>query len=110
MAMHVYSTTGEPVGFVMETFIYDLRGLPLGRIIGSRVHRFDGSYVGEFFKDMVVAKPDGRPRALLPMAPPPRRVPPSAGFNRRVVLHNGYADAFHLLSAPQPEDWSVAAE
>ena len=47
MAMYVYSTEGEPVGFVFGTDIYDLDGAPLGRIVGCRVHRFDGSYVGE---------------------------------------------------------------
>ena len=60
MAMYVYSIDGDPVGFVFETSIYDLGGNPLGRLVGSRVHRFDGSYVGEWFKDMVVRRPQGR--------------------------------------------------
>src|SRR5688572_25342735 len=36
MAMYVYSTDGDPIGFLFETSIYDLGGTPLGRIIGSR--------------------------------------------------------------------------
>ena len=68
MAMYVYSTAGEPVGFLYETFIHDLEGRPLGRIIGSRVHRFDGSYVGEWFKESVVERPGVSPRPLPPIA------------------------------------------
>ncbi len=70
VAMYVYSTDGEPVGFVFETSIYDLEGVPLGRIVGCRVHRFDGTYVGEWFRDMVVKRPQGRPR-IIPPAPVP---------------------------------------
>ena len=73
MAMYVYSTEGEPVGFLYETFIHDLDGAPLGRIIGSRVHRFDGSYVGEWYKETVVERPGAIARPLPPMTPPPHR-------------------------------------
>ena len=55
MAMYVYSTEGEPVGFVFETYHLRPRGTPLGRIVGCRVHRFDGTYVGEWSRDMVVS-------------------------------------------------------
>ena len=110
MAMYVYSTRGEPVGFVMETFIHTMEGMPVGRIMGSRVHRLDGGYVGEFFKDMVVAKPDGR-RDREDVARPPRRVPPPKSFNKRVVLHNGYEDTFHLLTVAVDEpEYQEAAE
>ena len=71
MAMYVYSTEGEPVGFVFGTDIYDLAGTPLGRIVGCRVHRFDGAYVGEWFRDMVVKRPQGRPRIISAVAAPP---------------------------------------
>ena len=67
MAMYVYSTEGEPVGFVFEMNIYDCDGTPLGRIVGCRVHRFDGTYVGEWFRDMVVRRPQGRPRMIPPV-------------------------------------------
>jgi hypothetical protein len=111
MAMYVYNTKGEPVGFVMETFIHTNDGRPVGRIMGTRVHRFDGSYVGEFFKEMVVSRPEGRPRSILPMKVPPHRVPPPPGYQRRVVLHNGYKDVFHLLAAGSPEEaFAEAAE
>lgn len=97
MAMYVYSTEGEPVGFVFGTDIYDLDGTPLGRIVGCRVHRFDGSYVGEWFRDMVVLRPQGRPRLISPAEPPPRRPPASASYRLRAVVDYGYEDAFPLL-------------
>jgi hypothetical protein len=97
VAMYVYSTEGEPVGFVFETNIFDLEGLPLGRIVGCRVHRFDGTYVGEWFRDMVVKRPSGRPRIIAP-APAPRRRPAVApSYRLRAVVDYGYPDAFPLL-------------
>ena len=112
MAMYVYSTQGEPIGFVMETFIHTMDGEPVGRIIGSRVHRIDGAYVGEWWKEMVVARPEGRPRSIPAVAKPPRRAPPGASFSRRVVIHGGYRDTFHLLVEPdaQLRDFAQAAE
>jgi hypothetical protein len=102
--MYVYSTDGDPVGFVFEMNIHDLEGAPLGRIVGCRVHRFDGSYVGEWFRDMVVRRPQGRPR-IIPPAPasprrtpvPPRRPPAPHSYRLRAVVDYGYADAFPLL-------------
>jgi hypothetical protein len=110
MAMYVYNTSGEPCGFVMETYIHTLEGEPVGRIIGSRVHRFDGAYVGEWWKEMVVARPEGRPRSLPPMPVPPRRVPPGSTYTRRVVIHGGYRDVFHLLTEAGQEQYEQAAE
>ena len=95
--MYVYSTDGQPVGFVFETTIYDLAGEPLGRIVGCRVHRFDGTYVGEWFRDMVVRRPQGRPRLIPPAAPPPRRPPAASSYNLRAVVQYGYSDAFQDL-------------
>ena len=97
MAMYVYSTAGEPVGFLYETFVHDLEGRPLGRIIGSRVHRLDGSYAGEWFKEMVVERPGTRPRTLPAIASPLRRTPPAKGTRRRAVVDYGFADAFERL-------------
>lgn len=97
MAMYVYSTDGEPVGFVFEMNIYDLEGTPLGRIVGCRVHRFDGTYVGEWFRDMVVKRPQGRPRTIPAVSPPPRRPPASPSYRLRAVVDYGYPDAFPLL-------------
>ncbi len=105
MAMYVYGTDGDPVGFVYETFIHDMDGAPLGRIVGTRVHRLDGSYVGEWFKDMVVRRPEGRPRSIPPLlTPPPRRSSPGPSFRRRVVVDYGYPDAFHLLALDPSND------
>ena len=97
MAMYVYSTEGEPVGFVFEMNIYDRDGTPLGRIVGCRVHRFDGTYVGEWFRDMVVRRPQGRPRLVPPAPVPPRRPAVSASHNLRNVVQYGYLDAFDEL-------------
>jgi hypothetical protein len=108
MAMYVYSTQGEPIGFVMETFIHTMEGEPVGRFIGSRVHRLDGTYVGEFWKDMVVARPEGRPRNIPPIAKPERRVPPGTSYSRRVVLHGGYQDMFHMLTGPSNDSHNYA--
>jgi hypothetical protein len=102
MAMYVYSTDGEPIGFLFETFIYDLGGTPLGRIIGSRVHRFDGSYVGEWHKETVVERSTSSPRALPPIAVPPRRPPAPISWRRRAVVDYGYADIFHRLYESGP--------
>ena len=104
MAMYVYSTDGEPVGFVFETNIYDLDGAPLARIVGSRVHRFDGTYVGEWFKDMVVRRPQGRPRIAPPVAPPPPRRPADVSYRLRAVVDYGYADVFPLLRQSVAQD------
>ena len=71
--MYVYSTAGEPRGFLFETTIYGLDGLPLGRILGCRVHRFDGSYAGEWFHQMVVDRPTARPRSIPPVPVPAAR-------------------------------------
>ena len=112
MTMYVYSTDGDPVGFVYETNIYDLEGIPLGRIVGCRVHRFDGTYVGEWFRDMVVRRPQGRPRIIPAVPTPPRRAPASASYRLRAVVDYGYPDAFPLLrqSANQEGYMSQAAE
>jgi hypothetical protein len=110
MAMYVYSTAGEPVGFVHELFIYDLKGTPRGRIMGSRVHRLDGTYVGEWFKEMVVERPSARPRSIPAMAIPAPRTSPGSSFWRRCVVHHGYPDAFHLLMEEAGPVYSEAAE
>ena len=112
MAMYVYSTDGEPVGYVFETNIYDLDGTPLGRIVGCRVHRFDGTYVGEWFRDMVVRRPQGHPRIIPAVAAPPRRPAVAASYRLRAVVDYGYADMFPMLRQGAGEDayFSVAAE
>ncbi|HEY0414371.1 MAG TPA: hypothetical protein VGD66_14645 [Allosphingosinicella sp.] len=100
MTMYVYGTGGEPRGYLFETTIFGLDGVPLGRVLGSRVHRFDGSYVGEWFHQMVVERPTARPRQIPPVAPAAPRPAVPACFPRRPVAEYGnFADAFDLLAA-----------
>jgi len=110
MAMYVYSTGGEPVGFVFETSIYDLDGTPLGRIVGARVHRFDGTYVGEWFRDMVVRRPQGRPRIIAATKTPARMPAMDASYRLRAVVDYGFADAFPMLRHGADAYLSEAAE
>ena len=88
-----------------------LEGTPLGRIVGSRVHRFDGTYVGEWYKDMVVRRPQGRPRIIPTAAVPPRRPPAEVSYKLRAVVDYGYPDAFpQLRQGAQDSYMSIAAE
>lgn len=105
MAMYVYSTDGEAVGFLFESFVFDLGGAPLGRIIGSRVHRLDGSYAGEWAHQMVVQKRNDPVRPIFPIAPPAYRpAPPRRPDRRRPVAEYGmFPDAFARLYA-RPDD------
>lgn len=97
MAMYIYQTDGHPVGFRFSNFIHDLGGRPLGRILGTHVYRIDGSYVGELFKETVVAKPTVNPRPIAPAATPPAVRSPGPSFRRRGLVDYGYRDVFHLL-------------
>jgi hypothetical protein len=98
MTMYVYHADGHPVGFLFGTFIHDLDGGPLGRILGSHVFRIDGTYVGEFHKETVVAKPVlGNTNPIQPMTPPPPVPSPGASFSRRGLVNYGYPDVFHRL-------------
>jgi hypothetical protein len=115
MPMYVYSTTGEPVGFLFESFVCDLEGTTLGRLFGTRVHRLDGSYAGEWFHQMVVARRAAPVRSILPAAAPAGRppLPPRAETRRFVAEYSLYPDAFHLLyEAPDACDapYAEAAE
>lgn len=104
MTMYVYSTTGEPVGFVFGEDIFDLGGQPLARIHGNRVHSFDGEYKGEWFRDMVVHRPDAQPRRAPAVAAPQPRSPPPASCRLRAVVNYGYDDAFEFLGKPADQD------
>lgn len=107
--MYVYRTDGEAVGFLYESFVYDIAGTPLGRILGSRVHRLDGAYVGEWFKEMVVERPGAQPRDIPAVATPPFRASPGTTCRRRVVVDYGYRDCFERLYEA-PGGYSQAAE
>lgn len=101
MAMYVYSTDGDAVGFLFESFIFDLAGEPLGRIIGSRVHRLDGSYAGEWFHQMVVHRRSAPVRSIFPIDPPAERPAPQRHPDRRrpVAEYRLFPDAFPRLYA-----------
>jgi hypothetical protein len=113
MTMYVYATSGEPRGFLYETTLYNLDGIPLGRLLGVRVHRFDGSYAGEWFHQMVVIRGGAKPRTVPPKSPPPARPPVARSAPRRdVAEYHVYPDAFDLLlgSAAAEEAFRHAAE
>lgn len=98
MTMYVYGTDGEARGFLFETTVYDLSGTPLGRVLGCRVHRFDGSYAGEWFHHMVVERPTAQPRTIpAAVAPPARPAVTSTGRRRFVAEYGDYTDAFDRL-------------
>src|ERR1700684_3379603 len=80
MAMYVYSTAGEPVGFLYETFIHDLEGRPLGRIIGSRVHRLARALSRRAVQGAGGGTPwRPPPRPAVAAAPRDRNPPPRGG-------------------------------
>lgn len=97
MAMYIYQTDGHPVGFRFGNFIHDMAGVPLGRILGTHVYRLDGSYVGELFKESVVAKPVQSVRPMPAVAAPATLPSPGASFRRRGLVDYGYPDVFHQL-------------
>jgi hypothetical protein len=96
MADFIYNSEGQAQGFRLGSNIYALNGTPVGRVWAERAYRFDGSYVGALFKNMVVDKPSVSKRNL-PSLPRPPAVEPatSAEMRRPVVLE--YLDVFHLL-------------
>lgn len=97
-------------GFLFETTIFGLDGTPLGRVLGCRVHRFDGAYAGEWFHQMVVDRPSARPRSIPPVPVPAARTPAPASWGRRAVAEYGaYADAFDRL-AQAADPYQMAAE
>jgi hypothetical protein len=97
MAMYIYQTDGYPVGFRFSNFIHGMDGRALGRILGTHVYRVDGSYVGELFKETVVAKPTVHVRPIAPIDPPAPVPSPGPSFRRRGLVDYGYRDVFHLL-------------
>ena len=110
MTMYVYHAAGHPVGFLSSTFIHDLDGNGLGRILGSHVYRLDGTYVGEFHKETVVAKPVlGHTRDITAIPAPPKLASPGMSFSRRGLVNYGYPDMFHLLQEGSAAERGVRA-
>lgn len=117
MTMYVYHAEGHPVGFLFSTFVHDLEGNPLGRILGSHVYRLDGTYVGEFYKQTVVAKPVlTNVRDIAPLRAPQKLESPGPSFSRRGLVNYGYPDVFQRLYDGTRQDdeplelMSIAAE
>jgi hypothetical protein len=107
--MYVFSTAGEAVGFVHGSFIHDLGGFPLGRILGSRVHRMDGTYAAEWFHNMVVDRRSAPPGPISPIDPPACARAMNGGVQRRHAEEFArYPDAFARLYDAVPT--ALAAE
>jgi hypothetical protein len=108
MADFIYNAEGRAQGFRLGSNIYALDGTPVGRVWAERAYRFDGSYVGALFKNMVVDKPSVSKRNL-PSLPRPPAVDPaiSAEMRRPVILE--FPDVFHLLLDRSDEELEEAA-
>jgi hypothetical protein len=102
MADYIYNEAGEAQGFQLGYFLYQLDGTAVGRVSAERVYRFDGGYVGELFKNMVVEKPAGVRRKLPPIAPPAPADPLARPF-ARVRASYGYPDVFYRLLGEEEE-------
>ena len=109
--MYVYSTDGEPVGFVFETNIYDLEG----RAAGAD-RRLPGAPVRRHLCRRMVPRHGGAPPAG-PAADDPAGAGPAAppamaaSYRLRAVVDYGYPDAFPSLREGSPaEGWREAAE
>ena len=95
--MYVYSTDGEPVGFVFETNIYDLDGTPLG---GSSAAGCTGSTApmsaNGFATWSCGARRAGRGSSRRRRCRRGGRRS-SASYRLRAVVDYGYPDAFPSL-------------
>jgi hypothetical protein len=101
MSDFIFNAAGGVQGFRIGDFLYDMAGRASGRVSAERVYRLDGSYVGEMFRNMVVAKPVGVRRDLPPVARPRDVVPPALDTSRGG--DSGYPDVFqHLLDDGAP--------
>jgi hypothetical protein len=106
MADFIYNAEGDAQGFRLSNHIYDLAGVPLGRVWAEKVYDLHGEYVGALVNNMVVDKPAVSRKALQPVPRPPHTTPASRAESRRPV-GTSYPDVFHLLSrsrVPEEED------
>lgn len=104
MSDFIFDAKGGIQGFRIGDFLYAVGGRAIGRVSAERVYRLDGSYVGEMFRNMVVARPVGIRRNLPPIGRPADRKPPSPDASRGGDSA-GYADVFHRLI----EEWPPPA-
>jgi hypothetical protein len=106
MADFIYNADGDAQGFRLSNHVYDLAGVPLGRVWAEKVYAFDGQYVGAIVNKMVVDKPAVSRKGLQPAPRPAHTLPASSAESRRPV-GTCYPDVFHLLSTsrvPEQED------
>ena len=110
MAMYVYSTGGEPVGFVFETSIYGIDGTPPGRIVGCARSPLRRHVCRRVVSRHGRLRRQGRPR-IIPSTSTPAAMPAmDSTFRLRAVVDYGYADAFPLLRQGADAYMSEAAE
>ena len=102
MADFIYNSEGRAQGFRVGSHIYALNGTAIGRVWAERAYRFDGTYVGVLFKNMVVDKPTASRRSLPPISAPPRMASPGSADIRRAI-NLEYPDVFHLLTFESEE-------
>ena len=100
MADYIYSPDGEPRGLRLSNHIYDLRGIPVGRVFAEKAYRLDGSYVGALINGMVVDKPGLSMRSIAPVAPPPAVSVPTPEPRR--PLGSMHPDCFDRLLDGEP--------
>ena len=96
--MYVYSTDGEPVGFVFETNIYDLDGVAAragssaAGCTGSTAPMSANGFATWWCGAHRAGRGSSRPRRC-----PRRRPPMRASYRLRAVVDYGYPDAFPSL-------------
>lgn len=103
MSDFVYNAEGGVQAFRLGDFLYDMAGKAVGRVSAERVYRFDGSYVGEMFRNMVVEKPVGVRRRLPSVSQPADVVPPPRDASRGSGSL-GFPDVFSRLEEGPPGD------
>lgn len=96
MSDFIYDGQGTIQAFRIGDFLYDMSGKAIGRVSAERVYRFDGSYVGEMFRNMVVDKPVGARRNLPSVGRPGDVKPPSLDTSRGSGSL-GFPDVFQRL-------------
>jgi len=103
MSDFIYNAEGLIQGFRLGDYLYDMGGRAVGRVSAERVYRFDGSYVGEMFRNMVVEKPVGARPNLPPVNRPADAEPPSLDASRGAGSQ-GFPDVFQRLMGDAPGD------
>ena len=102
MIEFIYDRNGEAVVFRYGDYIYGLDGLAVGYVVqGTRVHKLDGDYVGEIYRDMIVDQWMSNPGSIGRIESPGRVPAPDRPFGRGPVDY-GYRDVVSELMRPSP--------